>query len=520
MITRDAVPSRYSERSISAILAFALLAFQAAIPWTAGNFITQDGPSHLYTAVVAKDLLLHRNSPYAAVYTLQSKLITNWSTTVVLNVLASVFGAKHAEQALSTLCIVFGFFAISYLRRSLEPRLSPWSPVTNFLLNTWFLWIGFYNFYLGMALCALLVGFAIRHIRAMTRLRMIALAVGLVVLFFTHVLSLSLALMAIGLVAVWGRSWPPVYRIATAMAPAVVLLAVFLAASSQNTAFQPRIEAALESFPMHVFASARGRLGEEILLYPAMLFYVVVGMAVMRHREWTTARGALAVAALSSFLLYLIIPNEGFGGDEIKIRFAWGVFVFGAVVAASAYRLQVMNIALSVYITFFSIATLVSAMHHNVQNVSRAATAYAAALSAMPEGSTFIRLRYPTELTRRKYGYDLVALEPMLHAEAWVAAQRKLIDLSDYQAMSQLFPVVYKPFVSGVHQRALWALEGIGPDGGELIEALRKDFPVKIDYVVVVGDTLSEPESNLHPVSTSGANPFVRVYQASDYFRR
>lgn len=507
-------------RSAPAILAFVLLVFQAAIPWTARTFITQDGPSHLYTALVAKDLLFHRHSPYAAVYMLQSKLVTNWSTTIVLNVLAVMFGAKHAEQALSTLCILFGFFAISYLRRSLEPRLSPWSPVTNFLLNTWFLWIGFYNFYLGMALCALLVGFAIRHLRAMTPLRVIALSAGLVVLFFTHVLSLSLALMAIGLVAVWGRSWRPLYLMAAAMAPAVILLAIFLKASSQSTAFQPHVESALESFPMHVFASARGRIGEQLLLYPAILFYVVIGMAILRRREWATPRGALVVAALSSFLLYLIVPNKGFGGDEIKIRFAWGVFVFGSVVAASAYRLRVLNTALSVYITFFSIATLVSAMHHNVQDVSLAVTAYAAALNTMPAGSTFIRLRYPTDLTRQRYGYGLIALEPMLHAEAWVAAQRKLVDLSDYQAMTQLFPVVYKPYVSDVHQRVLWALEGIGSNGGELIEALRKDFPVRIDYVVVVGDTLSEPESHLHPVSSSGANAFVRVYSAGDYFRR
>ena len=96
-------PQRKIRRDVPAILAFVLLAFQAAIPWTARNYITQDGPSRIHTALVAKDPLFHSHSAYAAVYMLQSKLITNWSATIVLNVLAAIFGPKHAAQALSTL---------------------------------------------------------------------------------------------------------------------------------------------------------------------------------------------------------------------------------------------------------------------------------------------------------------------------------------------------------------------------------------------------------------------------------
>ena len=37
------------------------------------------------------------------------------------------------------------------------------APVLNFLSMTWFLWVGFYNFYLGVALFAVAVGFYIRN---------------------------------------------------------------------------------------------------------------------------------------------------------------------------------------------------------------------------------------------------------------------------------------------------------------------------------------------------------------------
>ncbi len=94
------------------------------------------------------------------------------------------------------------------------------------------------------------------------------------------------------------------------------------------------------------------------------------------------------------------------------------------------------------------------------------------------------------------------------------------MDLSDYQALSELFPVVYKPGVSDTHQRVLWGLEGIGSNGAELIESLSKDFPIRIDYVVVIGDQLSDPVANLHPVASGGADPFVRVYRGDHFFRR
>jgi len=42
--------------AVPAALAFALLVAQAALPWTAKHFVTQDGPSHLYNAPVVKDL--------------------------------------------------------------------------------------------------------------------------------------------------------------------------------------------------------------------------------------------------------------------------------------------------------------------------------------------------------------------------------------------------------------------------------------------------------------------------------
>ena len=257
-------------KGIPAILAFVLLGVQAVIPWTELNFATQDGPSHLYTALIARDLLFDHQSPYRAVYQFQPKLVTNWSTTILLNIAELLFGPRDAEHAIATLCVVLGFFSFRYLRVSLDPESDPWSPVTNFLLFNWFLWIGFYNFLLGMALFPFAVGYFIRHSRAMNARRAVVLALGLVLLFFTHVLSLAVALLCIGLIAVWSlrTSFKPLAWVIASTAPALILLLMFIRASGQSTNYDPAIVWAWNSFPMHAFASSQGQSGRTVATTP------------------------------------------------------------------------------------------------------------------------------------------------------------------------------------------------------------------------------------------------------------
>jgi hypothetical protein len=97
-----------------------------------------------------------------------------------------------------------------------------------------------------------------------------------------------------------------------------------------------------------------------------------------------------------------------------------------------------------------------------------------------------------------------------------VAARRSFVDLSDYQALSGVFALECRPPITD-HQRAdLWDLEN-----GEQhsLHRLLNNFPVPIDYVLVLGDAGSrdlklDPQMNL--VDTAGGTPFLRVYRRVD----
>ena len=518
-------------RPVPTLLALALLVFQCAMPWMQLDFVTQDGPSHLYTALVARDLLFNGNSPYAGVYEFQPKLTTNWSTTILMNLAALLFGPREAEHAIATLCVLLAFFGFNYLRRALNPEGPRWHPIANFLAFAWFLWIGYYNFYLGMAIAAFVVGYAIRHLEALNARRVAYLAAGCVLLFFTHVLPLALALLALGMLALWASvvhrplRFRPLALMSAAVAPATVLLLIFIRASGQTTDFNPEIAWAWENFPMHAFASSVGRMGSQHFLVPGMLLFLVVGFLGMRRSEWASPRAPIFGVAAFSFVLYLLLPNSGFGGDDIKIRLVWAVFIFGCLAASTVQAMQGLNTAVALYIAAFLGPTLLHTLRTNVRPVGPATTAYLAAMERIPAGATFVRLRFPTPATRVRYGFDGVGAEPMFHADALAAARRGLVALSDYQALTGIFPIKLHSKVPDHMRYQLWDLEGSGSTGVDSLRSLLKSSPVPIDYVVVLGDqppseradvyksVVGELDSTMRLLTGHQPNSFVRVYE-------
>ena len=519
---------------LPAIFAFALLAFQAAIPWTTHVFVTQDGPSHLYTGIVLKDLMLHRHSPYSSVYMPQPEIVPNSASAVLLAMAATVVGTAHAEQLLASFCLIVGFFAISYALAALDPQTPPWSPLTNFLLLNSFLSTGFYNFYIGMALFGLAIGFYVRHWERLTKRSALLLATGLVGLFFTHIMAAALAAMTVVVVALWMHivgpflSTPgrlPLRRTLTrlgmltaALLPLLLLTIVFSTLSREGVQFRPELARSFNEFPVNLFIIGPGRSGTQELLWPAILFYMTIAAFAIRRREWSTPRAGILIAAVLTVVLYLLLPDDGFGGQEVKKRLAWAVFILGCLVACSVTRLQPVRIVVSIYVASFLAGTLVTSVRVS-RAIGSAVGEYVSAMSNIPDGATFVRVYFPIPGVPVRFGFAGVPLAPLFHADAYVAASRHMIDLSDYQAASGLFPVTYVPVIDTAHRYSLWGLENSANKNRDKLRWLRATLPISIDYVVVVGDAASadglgiDMRIDMRPMATTARDAFVRVYQ-------
>ena len=530
---------------LPAVLALVLLAYQLAVPWLVPHFSTQDGPSHVYSATVLWDLVLHhKTSAYSPLYTVQRGALPNWTATLILAAARPLVGAKHAERLFFSLAFLAGFLAWCYARLALAPQESRWTPVANFLYHTWFLWIGFFNFYLGMALVPLAIGLYVRKEGRLSSRRAAALALTLLVVFATHLVAAVVALMAILVIAFWvhiavpvvcgtnarARWLPPLDRVRQfgllllAAAPVVLLMAVWLAKAEAPANFDPQIAWAWEQFPMHIFLTAGGE-AKQPLLWEVLLGYAGLGALLLKGREWASAKGGLVLATLLVFAAYLFVPDKGFGGSEAKIRFSWAVFVLAGLVACSASRLRFLHLPMAVFFACFAWANTTATLR-TAAAVSNVVEDYLKVARHIAPGSSFVRLRYPAPGLAAHYGYEGIGRDPVFHLDALVAADGHSLDLGDYEALDdRIFPVVFKSYVDRMQLSGLWSFEGPDPDSDKTLQWIEYSFPVPADFVLVVGDIRSPDsvrmgmpriidylDSTMRPVASSPGRTF-RLYQ-------
>ncbi|HXS94304.1 MAG TPA: hypothetical protein VN736_06845 [Candidatus Limnocylindrales bacterium] len=487
--------------AVPAILAFALLAFQLAVPWTVAHLHTQDGPSHVYGATVLSGLLLHhKTSVYSRLYTVQRAVLPNWTSTLVLAAASAAAGPAHAEQIFFTLAILTGFLSWAYAKNAVSPQENRWSPVALFLYSTWFLWsAGYYNLYLGIALLPLAIGLYALKGGWLTPRRTAALALLLLLLFATHVVAAASALAVLLTIAFWmhivtplsaGERWHARQIALSALAclPAIILLAIF-AATVENgaTKLEPNIAAAWHAFPKHAFLTSRDD-AQQFFAWKALLVCAAISVLLFRRREWASMKGAVAVAAAMLFAIYLLVPDEGLNGADAKIRFGWAFFVVAGLVAMSAARLSWARIPVALLFTWCVWVNTV-ATQQTAAAVSNALGDYLAVANQIPEGATFVRFRFPTPQLQERYNIVSIGRDPIFHLDAIVAAKRGAIDLSDYEAIVGIFPLLYKRSLNRDYLSTLWGFEGPDPAVQKSFDWVSENFPARIDYALLVGDT-------------------------------
>jgi len=314
--------------------------------------------------------------------------------------------------------------------------------------------------------------------------------------------------------------------------PVMVLFAFFARSSTAPIRLDIGVAEAWTDFPMHLFTTAAGPIGNQTYLWPAVLAYIVVGIAVMQRSEWTSVRGGLAMAAMVSFLIYLFLPDSGFGGERAKIRFAWAIFVLGGLVAVSVLRLQRFRIPFALYVAGFLIANL-AVTTHSLWAYSAAVEDYLSALDDFPRGARIIRLRYPTPDIPERYGYHAIWRDPLFRVDSLAAARCRCIDLADYQAATRIFPIVYNATVDRGQQQGWGVFDAPDRSTSERLRWLFENAPGPPDYVILTVDRLSPPsafrlvpdyprvlatlnEFGMEITPKSRSAQFVRVYKRTE----
>jgi hypothetical protein len=234
---RSGVASMISRCSPSGFTLVGLLAAYIATICAYPYFPTQDGPSHIYNSYVLAQLL-RGEGPLNGAFAVRTELVPNWGGHGLMVALIMLgVPPLGAEKVLVSAYLVGVAFASHWLNRSVGGGQQAWSPWSVPLAFNFPIFMGFYNFAIGVPVALAMLAFVWRRRASMSARATAVLSALLVVLFLTHLVAYSIGLFLLAAIfAVDGetreRGWLRRMRIlALAALPSLALLAWYVVMS-------------------------------------------------------------------------------------------------------------------------------------------------------------------------------------------------------------------------------------------------------------------------------------------------
>jgi hypothetical protein len=485
--------------------------------WVFPYFPTQDGPSHVGNAAVLRRLLgLDGAAPGVTgeYYALNRALAPGWLAHALLAGLMSLVAPATAEKVLvSTYVLLLPFtaqWALGAIRRgagALAVLILPF--VFNYLLH-----MGFYAFALSLPLAWLAVGVLNRHRQSFgVRPAAVMAAIGLS-LYAAHPLTLLSICALIGIAGGWetmlaavrrrgaaaGEPWHSGWgRVAgplLALSPAVALAADFARRQSGARAAPPPFGVLLERLVgLEILVSFDARERWPAAALAAVTAALVVHSLLRRARRRSPDQwDGLLLAAGAFVIAYFLSPAAMAGGGWINERLALFAF-FAMLLWLGAQEHAPRVVAASRYAGAAAAVGLLALHARSYADLNAYVQEYLSALEVVEPNSTVLPLCFSYGL-----GADGSVLSekvaPFLHVTGHIAARKPVVDLNNYEASKNYFPVVFRRRVNPFTQ--------IGIGRYECTPALQ---PPRVEFLT-------------YPERTGGRVDFVIVWGASDAQRR
>jgi hypothetical protein len=410
--------------------------------WASPVLVTTDGPSHVYNALAA-DAVLSGRLPYAPYLELDADWTRpNQASQLLLVALGRTIGVETGERVLFTLAVaatLAGLLAL--LARPGGAPLVALAPAAGWLAQSWFVWMGFYDFALSLAGYAALL---LLLERAPTLRRRLLVQVLLAALYLTHFLTFALgtglALAVTGWRALTGRGrWADLVM----AAPALALLCLELGSGGTGTgalaaadARQGVLGLVIGDFVMSVHALDAG---------PGALIMAAVWFTVARRFRAAQRQGLTSVSGAEIFGLLLLVlsvtgPDRVGEGGFVAIRLrCLGAITLLPSVATALATVPVRVLALGAGAALVALAAhsalVVRAAHIVNHNLARLETLFTR--GRVPEGA-WLRTRFTGS---RRGVYSIAGYS---HIADRLAVRRQFIVLDNYEALYHIFPVSWR----------------------------------------------------------------------------
>jgi hypothetical protein len=465
---RPEVPKRLAEitRPWERIAFVALLLLGLASIWSVHYLPTQDGPSHMQNAKLLLDYGQTDRHMVRYYYRLNAHPDPTWFGYLVLAGLITVFPPWIAEKILLSGYIVLLPLSVLFALRATQSH----SVFLTFLIFpfvfTYTFHLGFYMFCFSMPGFFLLLGYWMRTRGRFCPRGIALLAASSLLLYCCHLISLAMAYIWLGLLATWfsvlescpdtamaridftllaRRLQERTVALVIAFMPTILLVGLFLVRQGvglQNRAPVWRLLAHLVSLSSLVSYSLWEFVPATIM---AIMFGVIsVALVVRRVRERTfnEADGFVGICVVC-VLLYLFVPDQMAGGSFMTLRLI--LFPYFALILwfashhfSERVRTWIVGVSIAVTLSLLGIHVV------KYKQLTGYIQEYMAGGHLVGPNQTVLALSF-ADKGRALDGRPLsLRVAPFMHAASYIAAERSAIDLTNYEAWSRYFPVVYR----------------------------------------------------------------------------
>ena len=422
--------------------------------WSLEHFPTQDGPAHLYHAHLIKNLD-QPGARYSEFFEIRREPIPNWLTQAIFSLFFGIMSPLCAEKVVLSLYVVGFALGFAYFLHAVRPQ-ALWLPLLALpLAFNRCLWMGFYNYCLGMVLFWWILGYFLRRQEHWRWRDTVVLMAMSLLIYFAHLVTFLLAGAALVILACGSpRPFRNLVRVVAAFIPACPLAGIYFASggfagaslgtrSIEDTVAKLRsgrylsvLEPPLLMFDKETFGPTIDTLpwaGLPLLILTLSFFAAamfVSGTELPRRGRFASLFTLLSMIAV----LYLILPDQlGREGGYLKQRFPpllWLLVI--AVTPEPKHLLARAAFAVLVATVLIFHAALNFAY---AQSESRAVAEIVRGREAMGANQVYYSI-----FAER---YERLS-NPLLHAADYFALGTGNINLQNYQANRSHFPVKFK----------------------------------------------------------------------------
>jgi hypothetical protein len=446
--------------------------------WGVRYFPSQDGPLHLYNAIVLRDYNRPDRPLFRAFFIPNTRIIPNWVCPHLLIVLVRWLPPRTAEKLILSIYVLLFPLAVRYCLKGIRRHAGGLAIAALPFVPNQFYHMGFQDFCLSLAGFFLTLGFYIRRRKRFSLQDAFILAILFLATYLTHLLSAVMLLPMIGLIALFqaladGRTLYQRVRkflpVALAMLP--ITLAIF------HFLLEPHPTDSPFGYPkgwIHRFyfliAWMRG-LGWLDLVPDAAVFLLFAAVSwrllrdLRRRRSWPAILsglpGALLLCACAYYCVFLLASDNAAGGEVILVRLpaypAFALLLWWAAIPLSSANFRKLELVAAAVSVPALLVMLTLDMLNYVQ-ADRYLDQFTAIAPLIQTNSTLLPVQFENPITvdaDDRHEEIGVGVDPFRHAGSFGLGERGIVDLSDSWATTDHHVIRWRNGLSPIHDLQL-----------------------------------------------------------------